>query len=156
MIRTIDRSLLAAVTAEAQAAPRLRKNRNFHPHDAYPAHRLLNAVEPGSYVIPHCHLDPEKDETMICLSGRLGIVIFSASGAVLQTVECRHDGATLGVDIPHGVIHTVLALESGTVFLESKSGPYRPLDEAEIPVWAAAEGSAAAAQCWQDWRRLFP
>lgn len=155
MIRVIDRKLLAEVSAEAQVAPRLRKNRNFHPDDAYPAHRLLNAIEPGSYVTPHCHLDPRKDETMLCVAGRLGVVIFDDAGAVLQTLECGPQGATLGVDIPHGVVHTVLALTSGTVFLEAKAGPYVPLAPGEMAAWAPAEGTPQAAAYWQQWRRLF-
>ncbi len=57
MIRFIDRALLDELSAEAKASPRLRKNRNFHPGDDYPAHRLLNAAEPETYIAPHCHLN---------------------------------------------------------------------------------------------------
>ena len=64
MITRIDRSLLDAVSAAAAASPRRRKNRNFHPADDFPAHRMLNALEPDSYVVPHCHRDPAKDESM--------------------------------------------------------------------------------------------
>lgn len=155
MIRRIDRALLAELSAEAQAAPRLRKNRNFHPRDDHPGHRLLNAIEPGSYVVPHRHLNPDKDETMLCLAGRLGVVIFALDGQVQETLELRPAGDACGVDIPHGVVHTVLALERGTVMFEAKAGPYCPLSADEVMPWAPAEGSEAARQCWNDWRRLF-
>lgn len=144
MIRRIDTSLLAEVSAEAKLAPRLRKNRNFHPTDDYPGHRLLNAIEPGSYVTPHRHLDPHKDETMVCLAGRLGLVFFDEQGKVVETMVAAPNSDLLGVDIPHGVFHSVVALESGTVFLEAKSGPYVLLTEAEKAPWAPAEGSAEA------------
>ncbi|HNH35631.1 MAG TPA: WbuC family cupin fold metalloprotein, partial [Rhodocyclaceae bacterium] len=52
-LRLIDAALLDAVSNEAKASPRQRKNRNFHPTDNHPGHRLLNAIEPGSYVAPH-------------------------------------------------------------------------------------------------------
>lgn len=84
-VRLIDGALLAEVTAEAQASPRLRKNRNFHPRDDYPGHRLLNALEPGSYVPPHRHLNPNKDETMVVLGGRLGLVTFDGQGTITGT-----------------------------------------------------------------------
>ena len=155
MIAFIDRKLLTEVSTAAKISPRLRQNYNFHPHAAYPAHRLLNAIEPGSYVIPHQHGDPNKDETMVCLAGRLGVLIFAADGRVQQTVELRAGGDTLGVDIPHGVLHSVLALESGTVFLEAKAGPYFPLGADEVAPWAPAEGSAEAARLWLGWRTLF-
>ncbi len=101
-VRLIDGALLAEVAAEAQASPRLRKNRNFHPRDDYPGHRLLNALEPGSYVPPHRHLDPNKDETMVVLSGRLGLVTFDGQGNIAGTAMLAPGSHTLGVDIPHG------------------------------------------------------
>jgi cupin fold WbuC family metalloprotein len=60
---TIDRHAIDALITAARALPRRRKNFNVHPSDESKAHRLLNAVEPDSYIRPHRHLDPEKDET---------------------------------------------------------------------------------------------
>lgn len=151
----IDQALLDSVSGEASRSPRQRKNRNFHADDAAPAHRLLNAIEPGSYLLPHRHLDANKGETMIVVRGRLGVVFFDDFGAVAQSVELRPQGGVCGVDIPHGVYHTVLALTAGTVMLEAKAGPYLPLDEAERAPWAAAEGSAAAAVYMRSLRELF-
>lgn len=50
MITLIDTALLDSVSAGARASPRKRRNRNFHAGDDFSCHRLLNAVEPGSYV----------------------------------------------------------------------------------------------------------
>lgn len=145
MIRLIDQALLAELSVEAQAAPRRRKNRNFHPRDDYPGHRLLNAIEPDSYVMPHRHLDPDKDETILCLRGKLGILVFSPNGAVHRSSVLAAGGETLGVDIPHGLFHSVVALEAGTVFFEAKAGPYLPLSPEEKAPWAPLEGSNEAA-----------
>ena len=155
MITIIDQTLLAEVSGEAQQAPRRRKNRNFHPADDYPGHRLLNAIEPDSYVVPHRHLDPTKDESIICLRGRLGVVVFCPSGEVDRNILLEAAGGNVGVDIPHGVYHTVLALESGTVFFEAKAGPYVPLAVEERAQWAPAEGELAASDFLVRWRRLF-
>ena len=156
MIRLIDAALLDAVSAEAQASPRRRKNRNFHGADDDAAHRLLNAIEPGSYVAPHRHLDAQKDETMVVLRGRMGLVLFDDQGGVALTAVLGADGDALGVDIAHGTWHSVLALESGTVFLEAKAGPYLPLTPEEHAAWAPAEGEAGAASYLDRLRRLFP
>lgn len=145
MTQFITRQTLDALVAEAQAAPRGRKNLNFHPDNDFPAHRLLNAVEPGSYIMPHRHQDPRKDETMVCLAGALGVILFDDKGEVSSTRVLTPGGETLGVDIAHGTYHSVLALCSGTVFLEAKSGPYAALTETEIAPWAPREGSAEAA-----------
>jgi cupin fold WbuC family metalloprotein len=143
-IQLIDRQLLDEVSREAATSPRRRKNRNFHPGDAYPAHRLLNAVEPDSYIAPHRHLDPTKDETMLVLRGRLGLLIFDDAGSIVRVELLEAGGAQFGVDIPHGTWHTLVALEPGTVFFEAKAGPYVALSEAERAPWAPLEGSSAA------------
>lgn len=151
----LDTALLDAVSSEAAASPRRRKNRNFHPHNDYPAHRLVNAIEPGSYVAPHRHLDPSKDETMVVLRGRLGIVLFADDGSVSSYRELIAGGACFGVDFPHGTWHSVVALAPGTVFLEAKAGPYFPLSEAEQAPWAPAENAPTASAYLQSLVALF-
>jgi cupin fold WbuC family metalloprotein len=144
MICQIDNALLDTVSAEAKASPRGRKNHNFHTSDTQPGHRLLNAIEPGSYIMPHRHLDPNKDETMVVLRGSFALVTFDDAGAIVDMVIVSHGGTPLGVDIPHGTWHTIFALETGTVFLEAKAGPYLPLTAEEKAPWAPAEGDPAA------------
>lgn len=144
MIQLIDNALLDAVSAEARAAPRRRKNRNFHGNDAAPANRLLNAIEPGSYVMPHRHLDPTKGETMIVLRGTLGLVTFDDAGNVIDAVKVSPGSTAQGVDLPAGTWHTVFALEPDTVFFEAKAGPYQALAAEEKATWAPAEGDVAA------------
>lgn len=140
----IDWALLDSVSLEARSSARQRKNRNFHGRDTDVAHRLLNAIEPDSYIMPHRHLDPSKDETMIVLRGQLGVVFFDADGVVTQSAVLAPDAAC-GVNIPHGVYHTVFACVPGTVFFEAKAGPYVPLSDAERAPWAPGEGDPAAA-----------
>ena len=145
MITLIDDALLDEVCREAAASPRRRKNRNFHPRDDHPAHRLLNAMQPDSYIPPHRHLDPNKDESFVVLRGLLGLLIFDDAGSVLHSVKIGAGGSAVGVDIPHGAWHTAIALEADTVFLEAKAGPYLPFTAAERAPWAPAENSPQAA-----------
>ena len=136
---------LDSLTAAAQASPRRRKNFNFHPDDAHPAHRLLNAVEPGSYVCPHRHLEADKDETLVAVRGSFGVVFFDERGAVVEKAVIGAHGERIGVNIPRGVFHSLVALETGSVFLEAKAGPYRPVTDKELAPWAPREGDAGAA-----------
>jgi len=39
---------------------------------------MLNSIQPGSYLRPHRHLDPPKDEAFVLLKGSAGFVIFDA------------------------------------------------------------------------------
>ena len=81
-LSVIDTSLLDDVAAEARSSRRRRHNRNLHASDNEPCNRLLNAVEPDSYVPPHRHLDPAKDETFAVLRGRFGVIVFDNAGGV--------------------------------------------------------------------------
>jgi len=145
-MKIVTHELLHQLSESARTSPRLRKNHNLHTCDGSRCHRLLNAIEPASYIRPHRHLDPEKDEAFILLSGRLGIILFSDTGEVTETVILSQQAGVLAVDVPHGIFHTALSLEPGTVFFEAKAGPYLPLNAAEVATWAPAEGDAGVAR----------
>ena len=140
----IDNMLLCELAREARQTPRLRKNHNFHRHDSDPCHRFLNALEPGTYVQPHCHLHESKEETIIGLAGRIGVLIFSDTGEVEATRVLAPVSGTVGINIPVGVYHSVVALEPGAIFFESKAGPYVPVSDAERAPWAPREGDDSA------------
>ncbi len=154
-MKIVNRKLLAAFAEEAAQSPRRRKNFNLHPGDTSACHRLLNAVEPDSYIRPHRHLDPEKDEAFIIMNGRLGVILFSESGQVLDKVLLSAATGNLAVDIPHGVYHTAVSLEPGTVFFEAKAGPYLPLTEAETAAWAPLDNSCGAEAYLESLKMLF-
>lgn len=151
----ITQDLLDQVSAEAAASPRRRKNRNFHQANEDQAHRLLNALEPESYVFPHRHLDPSKDEAIVALRGRFGLVLFDERGKVQSAAILAPNAGVMGVDIPHGTFHTVLALEPGSVFFEAKAGPYVAMTEAERAPWAPAEGTPEGVAYLESLRELF-
>lgn len=155
MTRFIDRVLLARVTADAQSRSRRRANFNFHPSDDFSAHRLLNAIEPGSWLPPHRHLNPAKDESIIVVAGALGVVIFDDVGEVVEARRLMPGGECCGVDIPHGTWHTVLGLVPGTVIFEAKAGPYRPLLPEELAPWGTGEQDSGAAAYAESLRELF-
>lgn len=140
-MKIFDETRLAQLSAEALAAPRKRKNLNIHPSDDFCCHRLFNAIEPGSYIRPHRHLDTTKDETFVIISGALGVVLFDDDGAMDESVVLTAGGPIFAVDIPHGRFHSAVSLEPGTIFFESKAGPYLPLAVEEIANWAPAEGA---------------
>jgi cupin fold WbuC family metalloprotein len=151
----IGPALLDQIWRQARESQRKRKNFNFHLQESDPANRLLNAVEPESYVRPHRHMDPSKDETIIAVRGSFGVVFFDDSGAVTKSLVIRAGGETMGVNISHGIYHALVALDSGSVFFEAKAGPYVPVSMAEFAAWAPAEGDLAALAYLEKLRGLF-
>jgi len=154
-MKIVTPELLHQLTESARTSPRLRMNHNLHSSDESRCHRLLNAMEPASYIRPHRHLDPEKDEAFILISGRIGVILFSDTGEVTEAVTLSRQGGILAADIPNGVFHTAVSLEPGTVFFEAKAGPYRPLSPAETAVWAPPEGDGGASQYLGQLRTLL-
>lgn len=166
MLTRIDNALLDTLCAQAAASPRRRKNHNLHTSDTALAHRLLNAVQTDSYIAPHRHLDPSKDETFVVLRGLMGLIIFDDAGTIVEQIKLgagdtansaakRAENTTLGADIPAGTWHTSFALVPDTVILEAKAGPYHPLTEAERAPWAPAEGAPEAAAQLAIWQARF-
>jgi cupin fold WbuC family metalloprotein len=154
-IELIDTSLLDLCSGEARSSARGRKNHNFHISADDGCNRLLNAIEPDSYVQPHQHAAATKDETMVVLRGALGLLVFDDSGRIVSQHLLRPASACMGVNIGHGTWHTVVALEAGTIFFEAKAGPYRVLDAEERARWAPAEGTPESLQYLARWRALF-
>lgn len=151
----IDRKLLDRISTQARENPRLRKNWNIHESDDFCCHRLLNAIEPGSYIRPHRHLDPAKDETFLIVRGRLGVILFDEAGLVAKKILLAADGDTLAVDIPHGIFHTAVSLTTGTIFFEAKAGPYLPLADGEKAGWAPEDGTPDVASYLAGLAALF-
>jgi cupin fold WbuC family metalloprotein len=140
----IDERMLDELSAAAQHSPRLRLNRNLHADYGEPCQRLLNAVEPGTYIRPHRHLTPPKPECFVAVRGRMALVVFDDAGGIDRVVSLEPGGAVVGVDLPPGIWHAIVSLMPGSVFFETKPGPYVPLSDKDFAPWAPPEGSAGA------------
>ena len=135
-MKLITEELLNEVTAQAKANPRLRMNYNLHTSMDAPVHRLINALEPGTYLQPHRHTD--KEETYVVLRGRLLTFFFDDKGNVTERTLLCPDEGVYGLEIPPATWHSVVALEPGTVIFEIKRGPYHPLPAEDNASWAPA------------------
>lgn len=150
----LDRTALHRLSREAVSSPRLRMNRNLHAMED-PVHRLLNAIEPGSYIRPHRHLHPPKTETMVVVAGKLGFLSFRDDGSVAERAVLAAGGETFGVEVAPGVYHTFVSLSTGTVAFEAKAGPYAPAGERDAAAWSPPEGDPAAVRLEAGWRDAF-
>ena len=127
----ITQALLDELTAKAKASPRLRMNYDLRNSAEDGWQRMLNAIEPGSPLPIHRHR--HSSETVVCLRGRLQEVFYNEAGEdeVFELAPCSDCAA---LNIPIGQWHTVRVLESGTVILECKDGPYDPLQPEDMIV----------------------
>jgi len=144
--------LLDDLSAKAAATPRKRANYNLHQHLDDPVQRLLNAIEPGTYIQPHRHQDPATWEIFFVVRGTSVLLTFDEQGTVRERLVLKPQGPERGVEIGAGMWHTIVSLEPGTVFLEVKKGPYVPPQPENRAAWAPPEGSTAAAR-FESWFR---
>jgi cupin fold WbuC family metalloprotein len=129
VIKLFTPDILDALVDEAQASSRRRQNKNIHTDYAEACQRLFNAIEPDSYIRPHRHSLEPRAETMIAVRGLIALVIFDDEGNIIESTRfgaCGGEGHAVGVEVPPGVWHTVVALESGSVLFEVKAGPFNP------------------------------
>ncbi|MBL7137947.1 MAG: WbuC family cupin fold metalloprotein [Bacteroidales bacterium] len=136
----IDSTLLDHVSQLAKESPRRRKNYNFHKTYADTLQRLLNAIEPYSYIQPHKHENPDKREIFTVLRGRLLVVEFDNQGTIAEHMIIDPREGTCGAEIPERIYHAIYALEPGTIVYEVKDGPYSPIDDKNFASWAPKEG----------------
>ncbi len=136
----IDKSICDSVIKEAVESPRGRKNYNFHQSYNEVLNRMLNALEPGTYVQPHKHEDPDKHEVFLILSGKVAVIEYDEGGNILEYFTLEAGSDNYGVEIAPRVWHSIIPLAKGTVVYEVKEGPYSPLNDKSFATWAPKEG----------------
>ncbi len=150
LMTIIDDDLVTRKCADAEANFRHREIHYFHTGDSDTLHRMLNIMQPGSYIRPHRHYDPPKGESIFILRGLLGVVLFGLDGSVADDDYVLLDArrGVYGVDIRAEAWHTIMALSPDTVIFEAKPGPYVRATDKGWPDWAPApDAPEAPAYC---------
>lgn len=130
----ITQAILDKLTEQAKASPRLRMNLDLRNSAEDQSQRMLNAIEPGSPLPIHRH--QKTSETVVCIRGRLVEEYYDEFERICtEAIELSPIGPVVAVNIPAGQWHTVRALESGTVIMEVKDGPYEPIGPEDILEW---------------------
>ena len=79
------------------------------------------------------HRHQKTSETVVCLRGRLVWEFYDELERICTgTVELSPNGPVVALNIPAGLWHTVMALESGSGILEMKDGAYEPIGPEDI------------------------
>jgi cupin fold WbuC family metalloprotein len=152
-MKQIDNTLLDSLINKAKESPRKRAHHNLHLRLEDPVQRLCVAIEPGTYIRPHRHAEPETCEVFLLLRGSATLLFFHDSGRVTERVVLSARGPVFAAEIPENTWHSIVSLESGTVFFEVKQGPYAQPKDKNAAEWAPEEGHPAAAQ-FVEWYRI--
>lgn len=138
----IDRKLIEGVMEKAKTAERKRINLNFHKKPDDTLQRMLNAMQPGTYLQPHKHENPDKREVFIALTGRFVVVQFNDDGTIADHIVLDPGRKEFAAEVAERTYHTIICLEPDSVIYELKDGPYNPADDKNFASWAPKEGAA--------------
>lgn len=120
----IDNTFLDRLTAQAQASPRKRMHYDLRDDPADTSMRMLNALEPGTVVPIHRHID--TSEEVVVLRGEVEEIFYDDKGNETTHYRLVAGGEAMACHVPLGQYHTCCSLKSGTVIIEFKRGMYDP------------------------------
>jgi len=138
----ITSELIDNVISQARISPRLRMNYNFHPELSDPVQRLLNALEPWTYIRPHKHTT--KEESFVLLRGTILAVSFNDDGTIRDHAILGQKTGIQGIEFEENCFHMLTSLETGSAVFEIKEGPFVPHTEGSSAAWAPKEGTPEA------------
>ena len=132
----INKEFLESLLSQAKDNPRLRQNYDLRTCEEDKSQRMLNALLPGTEVAIHRH--PDSSESIICLYGRMDVVIYEEVVVYIQNGEETTSQVSynetkrislapvegkFGCSIPKGAWHTVEVFEPSVIF-EAKGRAY--------------------------------
>ena len=140
-VQLLDDELLAELHEKARESERLRMNFDLRTSAEDGSQRMLNALEPGTHVSIHRHLN--TSETVVCLEGCLDWVFYEElpnmdaggpihDGETAADESCFREVARFrvcpreklyGIQVPKGTWHSIEVYEPSTIF-EAKDGAY--------------------------------
>jgi len=117
--------------------------------------RLINFLQPGSYIRPHKHPGKHASETVIVHQGAIYFHVFDEAGKMVDHFLVKAGTTQCMVDIVPGVWHNFIILEKDTVVIEFKKGPYDAQMDKTFAAWAPEVDTEAAATLLKSWMSTF-
>lgn len=136
----INSALLQQMMLKAGQSQRRRINHNFHFGPPDPLQRMLNAMQPGTYLQPHKHENPDKREVFLGLTGKFVVIQFNDDGTIADHMILDPKNNEYAAEVAARTYHTIICLEPDSIIYELKDGPYNPNDDKHFASWAPKEG----------------
>lgn len=124
----------------------------IHRRQDAPVQRMLNFLQPETYVRPHLHPRQGAVETIFVIQGALAFLIFDENGSLLRVERLGDSHSSRLLDLEPQVWHSFVVSKPDTVILETKLGPYDAQLDKTFASWAPEEGSKEAKHLLETWR----
>lgn len=139
LFRLSDEMIEAGLVASRESV-RKRMILPIHRKQEAVVQRLVNFLQPGTYIRPHKHPLDHATETIILLKGSVRFFTFDDAGGVLTDQVVTSSPIPGVLDMEPNVWHSFLVLEEDTILFESKKGPYNAKTDKEFAEWSPSEG----------------
>ena len=135
----VGETWLEQIKESALASPRGRARLLLHHGEDDPIQEMLIVFAKDAQIRPHRTLN--KSESFHVLEGRLKMIMFDDSGAVIESFEMgpAGSGSTFMTRFARGPWYTYVPLTEFVVTHEITKGPFSP-DDTATPDWAPEEG----------------
>ncbi len=125
-------------------SPRKRMILPIHRVQEAEVQRLINFLQPGTYIRPHRHPLDHATESIVVMKGSIRFFTLDESGSVLTDNLLKSEPIPSVVDIEPNIWHTFIVLEENTILFECKKGPYNAETDKEFANWSLDESETNA------------
>jgi len=127
--------------SESRKSDRKRIILPIHREQDAQVQRMINFLQPGTYIRPHKHPLDHASEFLVLIQGSIRFYTFDENGAVLTKNELHAKPLSGIIDIEPRVWHSFIVLEEDTILFECKMGPYNTETDKIFAEWSPEEGS---------------
>lgn len=135
----------------SRESERLRMILPIHRKQDARVQRMINFLQPGTYIRPHKHPLEHASESLILIQGSIRFFTFDDEGNVLTKNKIQSKPLPGVIDIEPEVWHSFIVLEKDTILFECKKGPYDAEADKTFAEWSPEEGSDGV----EEWMNRF-
>lgn len=116
----------------------------LHRKQSAPVQRMINFLQPETYIRPHLHPRKGASETIIVITGSITFYVFDDQGEITAHYKLTSVPGENMIDMEPNVWHSFVVNEPDTIIYEFKMGPYDKELDKTFAVWSPEENSSAA------------
>jgi len=128
----------------SRKSPRKRIILPIHRVQEAEVQRMINFLQPGTYIRPHKHPMPHATESIVMLQGSIRFFTFDDNGNRLTSRIINSKPFPGVIDIEPNVWHSFIVAEPDSILFECKKGPYNAETDKVFAEWSPVEGSVQA------------
>jgi len=130
----------------SRQSPRKRMILPIHRKQNAEVQRLINFLQPGTYIRPHKHPMDHATESIVILKGSIRFFTLDDEGSALTDQILKSTPIPAVIDIEPNIWHTFIVMEEDTILFECKKGPYNAETDKLFAKWTPDESESNALQ----------